>query len=493
VYGAGVNHLILHVYIHQPDERAPGIIQWFGTAFNRHNTWFEQSKAFVDYTRRCSVMLKAGRPVADVAYYIGESAPMMEGPRQPELPDGYDFDYINSDVLIHRAKVERGRIILPGGASYAVLVLPPQRVMRPEVVEAVSRLAYAGATVIGPRPTSSPSLQNYPACDDQVCRLAGELWGEIDGESISERTVGKGRIADGLTLTQALGRRGVSRDVDVIGDGQLVCAAAGAGKIGVRDKGGIVYKHRSTPDSEVYFLANTSDKPANFTASLRVVGRKPTLWNAVTGTITDATAFTQQDGRTLIPLHLHASESIFVVFRESIDSSAQGAAASNEPHEAVVATLDGPWTVHFDGQGAPEDVVFDTLTDWAKHPNDAIKHYAGTGVYETSFTLTQPAQSKRTILELGEIGVIATAYVNGKEAGTVWTTPWEIDITPFVKPGKNDLSVRVANTWNNRLVADAARPNDQRQSRVSQPYRFKPQAPLLRGGLLGPVILKQLN
>lgn len=493
VYAAGINHLILHVNIHQPEEHPPGIIQWFGTAFNRHNTWFEQSKAFIDYTRRCSVMLKAGRPVADVAYYIGENAPAMKGPRQPELPDGYDFDYINSDVLIHRAKVEQGRITLPGGASYAVLVLPPQQVMRPEVLQAVKRLIEAGATVIGPQPTSSPSLQNYPACDDQIRRSAGELWGEVDGQSVKERSVGPGRIGDGLELAEVLSELGVVRDVEVIGGGQLVCAAAGAGKIGVRDNGGIVFKHRSTPQSDIYFLANTSNESADFTASLRVTERKPMFWNAVTGTITDAAAFSQKDGRTLIPLHLDASESTFVVFRESIDADVQGTAASNTPQEAIIATLDGPWIVHFDGQGAPEKVVFETLTDWAKHPDDAIKHYAGTGVYQIGFTLTKPADGKRTVLELGEVGVIATVLVNGQEAGTVWTTPWEIDITPFVKPGRNDLSIRVANTWNNRLVADAALPEDQRQSHVSQPYRFKGNDPLHKGGLLGPVVLKQQN
>jgi hypothetical protein len=285
----------------------------------------------------------------------------------------------------------------------------------------------------------------------------------------------------------------VTRDVELIDGGELVCAAAGAGGIGVRDQGGIVFKHRSTPDCELYFLGNTSNKPADFTASLRVAGRRPTLWNAVTGGISDAAAFTQQDGRTLIPLHLEASESVFVVFRESIESNAKGEADSNRPNYAIVATLDGPWAVRFNGQGVAKELVFDTLTDWAMHPSDAIKHYAGTAEYGIRFTLPKPAEDKRTVLELGEVAVIATVVVNGKEAGTIWTTPWEIDITPFVKPGQNDLSVRVANTWNNRLVADAARPPDQRQSYVSQPYRFKPDDPLHKGGLLGPVILKQLN
>ena len=493
VYGAGVNHLILHVYIHQPHERKPGIIQWFGTVFNRHNTWFEQSKAFIDYTRRCSVLLKAGLPAIDVAYYIGENAPAMTGPRDPELPDGYDYDFINSDVLLNRTTIKDGKIVLKNGPGYAVLVLPKQRVMRPQVVKALEKLVADGATIIGTKPAKSPSLENYPACDETVRNIADELWAGVDGESVKARKYGKGLVYDGVSLEEVLGNNGIEQDVRVISDAKLLCAAAGAGKIGIGARGGIVFKHRTDKKTDVYFLANTSTKPVDFTASLRVTGRKPSLWNAVTGEIHDAAAFTQKNGRTLIPLHLEASESIFVVFNEKISDSAKGPEKSNRPDYTTLATLDGKWTVSFDGQNAPEKVTFDTLLDWSKHTNPAIRHYAGTAVYQKSFTLPKPVADKPIILELGQIGVIATVFLNGKEAGIVWTTPWEIDITDFAVSGKNDLQIHVTNTWNNRLVADAKLPKDQRQTYVSQSYRFNANAPLHKAGLFGPIKIKQQN
>jgi hypothetical protein len=491
VYSAGINHLILHVYIHQPDERKPGIIQWFGTSFNRHNTWFEQSKAFVDYTRRSSVLLKAGLPAIDVAYYIGENAPMMTGSRNPALPDGYDYDFINSDVLINRANVKDGKIAVKDGPSYAVLVLPKQKVMRPEVAKAIKRLVGKGATIIGPKPEISPSLENYPACDETVAKIAGQVWGGVDGEAVKTRKYGKGYVYDGVSLEEVLGKQNIEQDVRVISDSELLCAAAGAGKIGIDSKGGIVFHHRVAKKNNVYFLANTSDKPADFTASLRIAGRKPFLWDAVTGEISEATTFTQKDGRTLIPLHLEGSESIFVVFDGKISSIAKGVVKSNKPEYTILATLDGEWTVRFDGQNAPEKIVFDMLSDWSKHTSDAIKYYSGTAVYEKSFTLTRPAAGKPVVLELGQVGVIATVFVNGKEAGTVWTTPWEIDMTDFAVSGKNDLQIRVTNTWNNRLIADSSLPKEDRQSYVSQPYRFKESDQLLKSGLIGPVKIKQ--
>jgi len=491
LYGTGVNHHILHVNIHQPDERKPGIIQWFGTSFNRHNTWFEQSKGLIDYTRRSSVLLKAGRPVIDVAYYIGENAPMMSGPRDPALPDGYDFDYVNSDVLINRARVVDGRIVVKDGASYAVLVLPKQTVMRPEVARAIKRLVGQGATIIGPKPLRSPSLQNYPACDETVAGIGREVWSGVDGKRLKSGKYGKGFVFDGVGLEAVLGGLGVEQDVNVMSDGKVLCAAAGAGKIGVESQGGIVFQHRTVDGSEVYFLANTTTQPIDFTASLRVSGLKPSLWDSVTGEIGDAPAFRQKDGRTLLPLRLEGSESIFVVFDGKISADEKGAAASNEPEYTSLATLKGPWTVHFDGQGAPDQIVFNELSDWSQHTNENIKYYSGTAVYKKSFDLTKPAEDRRAVLELGEVGVVATVFVNGKEAGIVWTTPWEIDVTDLLIDGKNDLEIRVANTWNNRLIADSKLPKEKKQVYVSRPYRFEANDPLSKGGLWGPVVLKQ--
>jgi hypothetical protein len=279
-------------------------------------------------------------------------------------------------------------------------------------------------------------------------------------------------------------------DVRVEGSSNLLCSAAGAGKIGLGERGGIVFKHRSAPGHEIFFLANTSDQPVEFTASLRVNGRKPGFWNADTGIITETAAFAQREGRTFIPLRLDAAESIFVVFSDAIGAEVNGPLASNTPDFEPVASLDGPWTVRFDGQGAPAQTFFETLTDWARHPDRTIQHYSGTGVYEAEFTLQKIAKGRRTVLELGQVAVIATVIVNGREAGTVWTSPWEIDISDVVTEGVNTLQVRVANTWNNRLVADSRLPEPERSSHVSQPYRFDSAAPLDSGGLLGPVRVK---
>ncbi len=179
-YTEGINHVVLHVYIEQAyEDRNPGINAWFGTEFNRKNTWFEQAKKWIDYQRRCMFMLQRGLAVNDVCYFIGEDAPKMTGTRDPALPKGYTFDYINAEVLMNRVTVKDGNLVLPDGMSYRMMVLPPLETMRPELLRKIKQLVSEGASVYGPSPERSPSLQNYPASDDEVKALACGTMGTV--------------------------------------------------------------------------------------------------------------------------------------------------------------------------------------------------------------------------------------------------------------------------------------------------------------------------
>lgn len=493
-FATGINHFILHVFIHQPDERKPGIAQWFGTAFNRHNTWFEPGKAYIDYLRRCAVLLKTGRPVVDVAYHIGETNPIMTGPPAGNLPFGHDFDHINTDALTHRAKVVDGRIALENGPSYAVLVLAPDTIMTPETAATIQRLVRDGATLLGPKPSASPSLAGFPACDEKVRAIAEEVWGAIDGRTFKSHRYGKGTVYHGLTLEEVIAEIGLTPAFRVEDNPHLAWSVGGTGgptAPSIGKAGGILFTHRAATDHEVFFLTNTSNESATFTASLRTSGRQPELWNAATGQIRPAAAFSQHNGRTRIPLSLAPSESIFIVFTTPIASDATGTATTNQPARETLATLDGPWTVRFNGQGAPAETTFPNLTDWSKHENETICHYSGTAVYQTRFDLSETTGGQDITLSLGEVGVIARVIVNGTEAGTAWSEPWEVAIGPHLKPGVNTIEIHVTNTWNNRLVSDHALPAEKRQSYISESNLFTAKDPLLKSGLMGPVILRQ--
>ncbi len=287
----GINHFVLHVNIHQPwEDRRPGVNAWFGTEFNRHNTWFEASGDWITYLRRCCYLLQQGTRVADVAYFIGEDAPKMTGARQPALPPGCDFDYINAEVIASRLSVQDALLTLPGGPGYRVLVLPPSSTIRPELLRKIRDLVLAGATVYGAPPAGSPSLQRFPDCDREVRTLAAELWGD-EKQAVLLCGDGAGGIA----------RRTVETPFLFEPD--------------FRSSAPLLYTHRSAHDAEIYFIANPRPQEVVTTVALRVQGLAPELWWPASGKVERVAAYDVQNGLTCVPLHLDAQGSVFVVLR----------------------------------------------------------------------------------------------------------------------------------------------------------------------------------
>ncbi len=442
----GINQFVLHVVIHQPwDDRKPGINASWGTEFNRHNTWFEYARPWVDYLRRCSVMLQAGIPVADVAYFIGEDAPKMTGTCQPPLPPGYDFDYINADVIESRLKVEDGQIVLPSGMRYRLLVLPESDTMRPALLRSIKDLVDGGGAVLGPEPKRSPSLENFPDCDREVKELAAALWGE-------------GRVKPATDLTEALQQLQTPPDV--------TCPR------------GFLWKHRRDEDADIYFISNQKYRARTAALSFRVSGPAPELWWPDSGRI-ETVPFEVIDGRTTLSLRFAPAGSVFIVFGKNTPD-----VQKPEPELQQVAELNGPWQVEFPSQ----TVRFETLTSWTEHPDPAVKYFSGTATYRTAFTIGQT--NPTTVLDLGKVDEMARVRVNGQEVATLWKPPYTAVIGHVVQPGANTLEIDVVNTWLNRLVGDA-------QSGVENPETFttkkswNAETRLQSAGLLGPVVLRE--
>ena len=486
-FAEGLNATILHVYIQQDSDRKPGRIAWFGNEFNRHNTWFEHFDLYTGYLKRCGWMLRQGLNVADVAYFIGEDAPCMTGVCDPALPAGRQFDYINAEVLTETAGVdEKGRIVLPHGTAYEVLVLPKLATMRPKMAECVERLVNAGATVIGPRPTRSPSLAGQPESDAKVREIAERLWGEeeckVESVKCKVRKYGKGVIASGISLEEALKMRG--SEPDVILHSTLYTLHSS-----------LAYAHRTMPKAEIYFISNQSGKEiSSVDVSFRVAGRTPELWDAATGESRAAGNWREEKGRTAVTLSLAKHESVFVVFpaessrggAETRSSTLCGPAAQSEMNIA------GPWTVEFESdglhRGPKEPVKFDKLIDLSTSDDPAIKYYSGKLVYRTTFTLPSSSFPSTLSLDLGEVSVTAKVKVNGKDAGGVCFAPYRLDIAPFVKAGENELEIEVCNLWVNRLVGDDGLEN--RPTWTSIPCADKKRTKLHKSGLLGPVSIQ---
>ena len=200
----GMNRFVIHRYQAQPElDRFPGMTMGpdggYGVHWERTQTWWNFVPAYHQYLSRCQQMLRRGLFVADILYLTPEGAPnVFFPPRSAFRPGtfadrrGYNFDGCAPQTLIDRASVKDGRIVFPDGMSYRMLVLPRVHTMTLPVLEKITALVEAGATVLGAPPQRSPSLSNYPECDRQIRELASRLWPH--GEIGAEHTIGRGRV-----------------------------------------------------------------------------------------------------------------------------------------------------------------------------------------------------------------------------------------------------------------------------------------------------------
>jgi alpha-L-rhamnosidase len=480
-YCRGINHYFVSNAVLQPwAERKPGLtLGDAGMRYQWTTTWFGESGGWVAYLSRCQHVLRQGLFHADVLYYLGEDVPLRlwAGALEPAPAAGLDFDACSADALLSRVAAKDGRLVLPDGMRYRLLVLSQGgRAMTPQVLGKLKDLVEAGATVVGPRPPSvSPSLENYPQCDGGVAALVEALWGDLDGTAKRVRNVGLGRVVWGLTPAEVLAADGIGLDFEAPGH-----------------EAEFAFIHRTAGESEIYFVSNQSPQSVSTDLLFRVTGKQPHIWDPVTGRQWKAELFEEVQGRTKLPLAFAPAQSFFVVFEGKPSSRRKAKALANIPAQRDRLTLEGPWQVAFDPKwGGPAHVVFDSLIDWTAHTDDGIRHYSGSATYQKSFTLQSlPPKGRRVLIDLGQVANIATVTLNGKTLPTVWTAPWQADITHALVKGTNRLEISVTNLWVNRLAKDAGLPEAQRLTwTTSNPYNASSK--LLPSGLIGPVKIKE--
>ncbi|ADV83038.1 glycosyl hydrolase [Terriglobus saanensis] len=464
----GINRFVIHESAHQPlIGKAPGLtLGPFGQWFNRNETWAEQARPWIDYLARTSYLLQQGHFGADVVYFYGEDSNLTAifKDKAPNIPAGYGFDYINADGLIHELKASNGRITTASGMSYRVLGLDPySKQMSLPVLRAIHKLVEEGATLAGPGPEKDPSLADDHA---EFARLSRDLFG--DGTGIHK--VGKGIVYAGQSLDDVFHALNLKPDFDYT-------------KPGADTR--LLFVHRRLADGDVYFVDNRSDHPASVDASFRVAGKVPQLWHAETGK-SEPVSYAIADGHTTVPLKLEPWGTVFVVFREKSKAMSYTVPAT---HETELAILDGHWDLSFQpDRGAPATASFESLISWPDSSDAGIKYFSGTGTYSKTINASADWLRKNTQiwLDLGDVKNIAEVTLNGKSLGQVWHAPYRVNLTSALKPGKNELSVKVTNAWVNRLIGD-------QQSDAKVKYTFadvkpyKANSPLLPSGLLGPV------
>ena len=218
--------------------------------------------------------------------------------------------------------------------SYRVLVLPDTTRMRPELLRKIRDVVNAGAIVVGRKPERSPSLANYPAADAEVRAIAADLWGDLDGAGRTIRRVGKGTVYWGWPLERVLQMERIAEDFDYARplDGEVAWLHRRIDAVGP-----------AKADTDIYYVANLTDRPQAFDARFRVAGREAEIWHPDTGAIEPA-GYTISDDRTIVPLQLAERESAFVVFRRPATAPARRIGRGDL---TTLATIEGGWDLAF--------------------------------------------------------------------------------------------------------------------------------------------------
>lgn len=452
----GINRFVIHESAHQPvDDKVPGLgLMGIGQWFNRHDTWAEQAKAWVDYMSRSCYMLQQGKNVADILLYYGEDAnitSIYNGRTLPAVPLGFQYDFCSPHALTQVLEAKDGLILSNlSGASYKLLWLDKNvEYMSLPVLRKIAKLAKSGVLIGGEKPQYPSGLMDS---QDEFDALVKDVW-----ES------GRKNVTTGVPMEKVLKENGIEPD--------LVAPE------------GIKFLHRTLDAGEIYWINKPSVDYSNVEVSLRVKGYKPMLWHPETGKMEDV-SYSIDGERTQVNIPMVPEDAVFLVLT---DKTSELSYRVPEFAERTILTIETPWNVKFQqGRGAPDNVVFNQLRDFTENENDGIKYFSGTATYSNTIRINK-IEGKQQVLKLGTVKNIAEVFMNGQPLGIVWKEPFEVDVTSALKVGENVLEIRVTNLWVNRLIGDM-QPGAQKYTYADMQF-YQKDSPLEPSGLIGPVQL----
>lgn len=531
----GMNRVVYHTMPHSPKEAGnPGWSYGAGTHMSPKMTWWNFSKPFHKYLSRTSALLQEGLFVADVAYFYGEKIPnFASGPKfiREGLGKGYGYDDLNKEILLKSSVTKDGKLMLPSGMTYNLLVLSKSKRMSLEVLQKIEELLKQGATILGNRPNTVIGLKNFKERDEEFQLLANKIWGNSSSKK-GRIKYGKGLLITGEDEKHILTQKGLGEDFKYL----------------EKEGAQLDYIHRKTDNEDIYFISNQDSISANKQITFRIHGKVPYLFDPESGEVKQLALFSDNGKRTVIKLNFEPHQALFVVFKQEYTKNSYvtkiqfdkktcfpsekinqntptvfynsngDISMSNALSGKYTFTLNdgkrkkilvenhlnqnnlklkGPWKVTFEhGFGFPPTQEFKELLDWSKHKNKELSNYSGTATYSTSFEIQEDFlnDSSNYVLNLGDVREVSRVYINGQEVSVDVFPPYKSNITDKLRKGTNNIVIDVANTWLNRLIADKDRPLLEQKTgsnlgsiKKGRPWKNKKPNP---SGLLGPVTLE---
>lgn len=481
-FAGGINRYCFHTYAMQPhDYLAPGFaLGRYGIMLSRLNTWWDLSPEWMEYIARSQYVLQQGQTVTDVAFLFHEDIRYNFPSGMVKIPHGFDWSVLYP-AQFDGAEYVDGKIALPSGHRVSMVIVTDNGKIGQETMRTLYELAAAGAPIA--------FLGQIPAGYD-------ELTGKMSGMS---------NVYKGLKAKDAVIKAGITPDVTF--------------DTNMENK--VYWLHRQSEEYDFYYLTNQTEEAKSVSILFRdAEGRQPEIWAPVSGKVSHAPVAEASAAGVKTDIRLEPYESVFVVFDDKISPDLK---VETAPELYRHVALEGPWEVTFeDKRQMPDNVVFKDLNSWSIHKDDRIRYYSGKAVYsaEIKVNAKDMEDSGKILLNLGDVKDIASVSVNGTDCGTAWTVPFSVDITDALKAGNNEISIRVANTWINRVIGDEQLPADLKyetkgskftigrlaeypswMNSGAQPEKrkrvtfytwkhYEADSPLVESGLIGPVTLE---
>ncbi|WP_448787272.1 glycosyl hydrolase [Bacteroides graminisolvens] len=464
-YAFGINEFVICASAYQPWlNKIPGNTGGGRHyAINRNNTFWEYSAPFWDYQARNSYIMRQGKSSIDLCVYLGENAPVkILTYRLPDMPGGFDFDAFTAHALHTRMDMKDGKITLPDGVNYKMMILPRNGDITLEALQKIVSLVKDGAKIYGPKPMYSHSRKDVEKAQ-LYKKLSDKLWGE-NPNIIGVNTVEKGQVYWGMSLKEAINQAGIIPDIQM---------EKGNAKTAM-----IYFAHRKLADADIYFLDNHKDIEESNVFTFASKGRYAQLWNTVTGERFSLPIEKSEEGCTSVKLYMNPRESYFVVITNQEEYLPLASWITNKDKTEMIV---GKWQVYFDEKsGGPGHVYFNQLSDWTTNADSRIKYYSGTAIYKKTISICKT--SNKVYIDLNNPGFVARVFVNSRDAGVVWCSPWQVDITKYIVDGENKIEIHVANSLMNRMIYDASLSESERIT-YSYPMIATPEDKLEPSGL----------
>lgn len=516
----GMNRVVFHGFSHNISGSGfPGYVYHAGTHFNDKRAWWPKAKSFINYLSRLSSVFQNTDFISDVLWYYGDKIPNSATPKNAHFSvgPGYDYEVINTDILLNDLTVKDGKLVLSNGASFSMLALEFEEAINPAVLSKLEQLVKQGAVIMGEKPGGISQMVNTPLTQEGGEKLIDQLWTDAADQG--------GKIFSGVTPLEMVSKLNVAPDFDYVDKENFL----------------LDFIHYHKDDLDFYFVANTSDAWVSRECSFRVQNKVPEIWNAVSGKILPVAIYGQDHEHTTIPLTLAPYGSQLIAFRRISPTAHYDRITGDNQHppfleftddgfqlleegtfklsvgnQSKVITssiqtqaLKGEWALSFpDNWGAPDTIELPELISWTESEIEGIRYFSGTATYQKEFQLemdTEAGDHQQVYLDLGELSKIGEVWLNGQDVGITWSKPHKFDVTQILKSGKNNLVIEVANTWSNRLTGDAITGEHFTNTNImntvvpvegmlagDQTRVPWADVPLIESGLLGPVELKFL-